>query len=198
MAGSRCPGVWTPGSFSDAGTHKFTRGRAYLSAQVCFSVRLLSSLPCVSEHAHAPASTSSGNGIQDIAIPGFHHQCHLHFKAVKKRQAAERLRAGTEWQGQHVMVLTTEVGTMVDPRNLLRVVEVAARSAGLANVGAHTLRHSRRLHGSRAESTSSPLRICSGMTPSRSRETYVATRRKSGRVTRLVPSQRCRSEGRKQ
>lgn len=40
------------------------------------------------------------------------------------------------------MVMTTEVGTMVEPRNLLRVVEVAAKAAGLSDVGAHTLRHS--------------------------------------------------------
>lgn len=64
------------------------------------------------------------------------------FKAVKKRQAVERLRAGSEWAGHHEMVFTTEVGTMVDPRNLLRVVEHAAKTAGLSDVGAHTLRHS--------------------------------------------------------
>lgn len=64
------------------------------------------------------------------------------FKAVKKRQATERLRAGSAWAGHHEMVLTIEVGTMVDPRNLLRVVEVAAKSCGFADVGAHTLRHS--------------------------------------------------------
>lgn len=31
---------------------------------------------------------------------------------------------------------------MLDPRNLLRTVELAAEKAGLADVGAHTMRHS--------------------------------------------------------
>lgn len=63
-------------------------------------------------------------------------------RATRKRQAEERLHAGSEWQGHDDMVLTTEFGTMVDPRNLLRVVEVAAKAAGYEGVGAHTLRHS--------------------------------------------------------
>jgi len=39
-------------------------------------------------------------------------------------------------------VFTTEFGTPVDPRNLLRVVEAAAVTAGIEGVGVHTLRHS--------------------------------------------------------
>lgn len=50
---------------------------------------------------------------------------------VRLHQKAERLRAGSVWAGHSDMVLTTELGTMVDPRNRLRVVEVAARWAGL-------------------------------------------------------------------
>ncbi|SLH43665.1 phage integrase family protein [Mycobacteroides abscessus subsp. massiliense] len=63
-------------------------------------------------------------------------------RARRKQQNEERLRAGSMWGGHEAMVLTTELGTMVDPRNLLRVVEVAARSADISDVGAHTLRHS--------------------------------------------------------
>lgn len=63
-------------------------------------------------------------------------------RTTRKRQAEERLHAGTMWAGHDDMVLTTEMGTMVDPRNLLRVVEVAAKAAGFEGVGAHTLRHS--------------------------------------------------------
>jgi integrase len=39
-------------------------------------------------------------------------------------------------------VFTTEFGGPVDPRNLLRTVEIAARRAGAEGVGVHTLRHS--------------------------------------------------------
>jgi integrase len=56
-------------------------------------------------------------------------------------QKAERLRAGDQWTYSG-LVFTTEVGVPVDPRNLLRVIESAARSAGVGDVGVHTLRHS--------------------------------------------------------
>lgn len=57
-------------------------------------------------------------------------------------QAAERLRAGNQWTDSG-LVFTTELGKPVDPRNVLRLVEVAAAAAKIeANVGAHTLRHS--------------------------------------------------------
>ncbi|MER3388541.1 MAG: tyrosine-type recombinase/integrase [Microcella sp.] len=56
-------------------------------------------------------------------------------------QKAERLRAGNQWQDTK-LVFTTELGTAVDPRNLLRVFTVAAKTAGITDVGLHTLRHS--------------------------------------------------------
>jgi integrase len=56
-------------------------------------------------------------------------------------QLAERLRAGDQWTDSG-LVFTTELGRPVDPRNLLRVIEVAAKAAGVQNVGVHTLRHS--------------------------------------------------------
>jgi integrase len=60
----------------------------------------------------------------------------------KAAQAAERLRAGNQWR-ESGLVFTTELGAPVDPRNLLRVIEVAAQAAGVdERVGVHTLRHS--------------------------------------------------------
>lgn len=56
-------------------------------------------------------------------------------------QTAERLRAGDQWQNSG-LVFTTELGGAVDPRNLLRVIEVASRAASVDGVGVHTLRHS--------------------------------------------------------
>ena len=58
----------------------------------------------------------------------------------KAGQTAERLRADNQWQDSG-LVFTTEFGGPVDPRNLLRVVEVAAKAAGV-EAGVHTLRHS--------------------------------------------------------
>ncbi|MEE6179214.1 site-specific integrase [Mycobacterium sp. 050134] len=60
----------------------------------------------------------------------------------KAAQAAEKLRAVNQWT-ESKLVFTTELGTPVDPRNLLRVVEVAAAAAvGVEGVDVHTLRHS--------------------------------------------------------
>lgn len=56
-------------------------------------------------------------------------------------QAAEKLRAGNQWRDSG-LVFTSEFGGPVDPRNLLRVIEVAAKAAGVSGVGVHTLRHS--------------------------------------------------------
>ena len=39
-------------------------------------------------------------------------------------------------------MFATEFGTAVDPRNVLRTIEIAAQKAGLADIGVHTLRHS--------------------------------------------------------
>lgn len=74
---------------------------------------------------------------------------------VKRRTAAERLRAGSKWQNSgHVFV--TELGAPVDPRNALRAIESIAAKVewpdysdgpeprmvvGLPDVGLHTLRH---------------------------------------------------------
>ena len=59
----------------------------------------------------------------------------------KVAQTAERLKAGDQWTDSG-LVFTTEFGGPVDPRNLLRVAEVAAAKAGQSGVGVHTLRHS--------------------------------------------------------
>jgi integrase len=62
-------------------------------------------------------------------------------KRHRTEQLAERLRAGDQWHDTG-MVFTTELGSPVDPRNLLRVIEKAAQAAGLDGIGVHTLRHS--------------------------------------------------------
>lgn len=62
-------------------------------------------------------------------------------KRHKAAQAEERLRAANAWTDSG-LVFTTELGRPVEPRNLLRVVESAARRAGVDGIGVHTLRHS--------------------------------------------------------
>lgn len=62
-------------------------------------------------------------------------------KAWRTQQKAERLRAANQWQDSG-LVFCTELGGAVDPRNILRTVEIAAKKAKLGKVGAHTLRHS--------------------------------------------------------
>ena len=59
----------------------------------------------------------------------------------RTERKAERLRAGDRCK-ETGLVFTTEFGTPVDPRNFLRVIEDAAKAAGVNGVGVHTLRHS--------------------------------------------------------
>jgi integrase len=59
----------------------------------------------------------------------------------KTAQKEDRLRAGSEWVDSG-LVFTNEFGGPVEPRNLLRVIEVAAKAAGVEGIGVHTLRHS--------------------------------------------------------
>ena len=62
-------------------------------------------------------------------------------RSHRAAQAGERLRAGNQWRDAG-LVFCTELGAPVEPRNLLRVVETAAKTAGVTGIGVHTLRHS--------------------------------------------------------
>jgi integrase len=62
-------------------------------------------------------------------------------RAHQADQAAERLAARNQWQ-DHGLVFASELGTPVDPRNVLRTIEIAAQKAGMSDIGVHTLRHS--------------------------------------------------------
>ncbi len=59
----------------------------------------------------------------------------------RANQDAERHAARDQWQDND-LVFATESGTPVDPRNVLRTIQIAAQKAGMADVGVHTLRHS--------------------------------------------------------
>jgi integrase len=61
--------------------------------------------------------------------------------AHRTRQAEERRAAADAWE-DHGLVFTTEIGTPLEPRNVLRRFELLARRAGLGGVHLHTLRHS--------------------------------------------------------
>ena len=62
-------------------------------------------------------------------------------RAHRTRQLEEQLAAAEAWQ-EHGLVFTTEIGTALEPRNVLRRFELLAGRAGLAGVHLHTLRHS--------------------------------------------------------
>jgi integrase len=56
-------------------------------------------------------------------------------------QEAERVVSRDQWQ-DHGLVFASEFGTPVDPRNILRTIQIAAQKAGMSHIGVHTLRHS--------------------------------------------------------
>ena len=62
-------------------------------------------------------------------------------QAHRAEQNAECLAARDQWK-HNDMVFATELGSPVDPRNVLRTIQIAAQKAGIADVGVHTLRHS--------------------------------------------------------
>jgi integrase len=62
-------------------------------------------------------------------------------KTHRARQEDERRTAADTWR-EHGLVFTTEIGTPLEPRNVLRRFEVLAERAGLKGVHLHTLRHS--------------------------------------------------------
>ncbi len=61
-------------------------------------------------------------------------------QAHRERQDLERRAAGEAWLEQD-LVFTTEIGTPLEPRNVLRRFEQIVREAGLPRVSLHTLRH---------------------------------------------------------
>jgi integrase len=63
-------------------------------------------------------------------------------RAHRRRQLEERLRAGVHWR-DNGLVFTTEIGTVIDPRNFRRVFASVCRRAGLGDDWhPHELRHS--------------------------------------------------------
>jgi integrase len=61
-------------------------------------------------------------------------------RAHRTRQAEEQLAAAETWR-DNGLVFTTEIGTPLEPRNVLRRFELLAQNAGLKGVHLHTLRH---------------------------------------------------------
>jgi integrase len=62
-------------------------------------------------------------------------------RAHRADQDAERVAADDQWC-DHGLVFATEFGTPVDPRNILRTIQIAAQKAGMSQIVVHTLRHS--------------------------------------------------------
>jgi integrase len=62
-------------------------------------------------------------------------------RAHQMRQAAERVAANEVWRDSG-LVFTSEIGTPLEPRNVLRRFELLAGRAGLRGVHLHTRRHS--------------------------------------------------------
>ncbi|WP_299960189.1 site-specific integrase [uncultured Modestobacter sp.] len=61
-------------------------------------------------------------------------------RSHRERQHQERTFAGDSWV-ESDFVFSTEIGTALEPRNVLRRFEQLARRAGLQGVSLHTLRH---------------------------------------------------------
>lgn len=69
------------------------------------------------------------------------HSATVALRGHRSGQAAQRLAVGPAWSDTG-LVFTTEVGTALEPRNVLRRFQVLMTRAGLEHVSLHTLRHS--------------------------------------------------------
>jgi integrase len=58
----------------------------------------------------------------------------------RREQAVDQMAAGSCWSNPDGLVFTTVIGTPLEPRNVAREYEAAARAAGVAG-SLHTLRH---------------------------------------------------------
>jgi integrase len=72
----------------------------------------------------------------------------------RTRQLKERLAAGSVWR-DHELVFCTEIGTPINPRNLLRVFYALVERAGIRRIPFHGLRHT---HGSLIHAQGTPLK----------------------------------------
>jgi integrase len=63
-------------------------------------------------------------------------------RACAAGQAAEMLAFGPAW-GDSGLVLTSSVGTVIEPRNLARFFDVQIARAGVRRIRFHDLRHLR-------------------------------------------------------
>jgi integrase len=61
-------------------------------------------------------------------------------RAHRTGQLEERLAAASVWE-DHGLVFCTEMGKPVEPRNVLRTIEIAGAKAGIGGAVVHSLRH---------------------------------------------------------
>lgn len=62
-------------------------------------------------------------------------------RSQRVRQVEDQVRVGGSWSDDG-LVFTTEVGTLLEPRNVLRRFQQLAAKGGLEGAGLHTRRHS--------------------------------------------------------
>ena len=81
-------------------------------------------------------ATKTARGVRPVPVPAFVLD---QLRAHRTRQAAERL-ASAYWEDAG-LVVTTEIGGMVEPRAVSRAWRAWAKKAGLADTGTHLGRH---------------------------------------------------------
>jgi integrase len=79
---------------------------------------------CSGARRHQDSAVAADAEAAEIAVEALHAQ--------KRRQAAERVRAGDQWQ-EHGLVLTTSVGTPFESHNLRREFRKVTAAAGLGS-----------------------------------------------------------------
>lgn len=101
------------------------------------SIRIQRSLSHIPNKGYRLSTPKTKKSKRQVPIPDFLVK---ELKAHKERQETQRKRLGEQYQDQD-LVICTEIGTLQDPRNVLRVMKRISKAANVTSIRFHDIRH---------------------------------------------------------
>lgn len=101
------------------------------------SIRIHRSLSHIPNKGYLLSTPKTKKSKRQVPIPD---SLVKELKAHKERQETQRKRLGEHYQDQD-LVICTEIGTLQDPRNVLRVMKRISKAANVTSIRFHDIRH---------------------------------------------------------
>jgi integrase len=101
------------------------------------SIRIQRSLSHIPNKGYLLSTPKTKKSKRQVPIPD---SLVKELKAHKERQETQRKRLGEQYQDQD-LVICTEIGTLQDPRNVLRVMKRISKAANVTSIRFHDIRH---------------------------------------------------------